>query len=80
MSQDLWERVKQLRQEAFDTPSVASRIDPRSSPSSADRLELQLWVAVDKCEQALERLVCELEKLMSVRQSAGRGNTSRDKA
>jgi hypothetical protein len=68
-----WERVLQLRREAFEaTPgSHLSRSPamPMLSKSSAERDELRMWVAIDRCEQALDRLVKELEELMSIRAS-----------
>lgn len=67
MDDDLWGRIRQLRQEAFEQDTARSRIDPRASPSSADRLELRLWTAIDECEVKLKKLVTELEKLVSNR-------------
>lgn len=64
---DLWARVRQLRQEAFNLQSASSRTDPRSSSSSDDLLELRLWTAIDECEVKLTKLVTELEKMLSNR-------------
>lgn len=66
---DPWARVVQLRQELFNAPSVHARsaIAPSSSKSSAERDELRMWRAIDRCEVALNKLVAEMEKLASVR-------------
>jgi hypothetical protein len=66
-----WERVLQLRRQAFEA-TPGSHLDrspalPMSSKSSAERNELKMWMAIDRCEQALDRLVKELEELMSIR-------------
>jgi hypothetical protein len=70
MATDVWERIAKLREEAFSvTPSDRSSPQPMASPSSAERQEYRMWVAIAKCEEALEHLVTELEKLVSIRKS-----------